>query len=285
MNQAKNNSNNSPQNLLGKKTIYPQNYSPQLLFALERAPARSQLPLYNQGQLTFMGEDVWTLYEVSWLNGHGIPQVAIGELRLPAASDFIIESKSLKLYLNSLNQHRFASWQQALKTIQADIEQKLGHKVGLQLFSLASFKGQMLHQPPGINIDPALHKISANKIKAVNPSFLTVDKSQQLAEVLYSDLLKSNCQITCQPDWATIIIDYKGAKLDRAGLLKYILSYRQINEFHEPCVERIYHDIMHYCRPKKLAVYARYTRRGGIEINPFRSNYPISPLNLRLIRQ
>jgi 7-cyano-7-deazaguanine reductase len=231
----------------------------------------------------FSGHDIWTAYELSWLDAKGKPCVAIASLYVPAESEYMVESKSLKLYLNSLNQMRFDSKEDVSQLVVTDISTLLGCEVTLLLHSIDAFTAQGVAQPEGDCLDDIPLNVDQYD---PSPLLLSADSDTPVEESLYSHLLKSNCRITSQPDWATVFIRYSGPKIDREGLLKYIIGFRTHDEFHEPCVEKIFHEIMHNCQPEKLTVYARYTRRGGLDINPFRSNFESTPsINDRLARQ
>lgn len=267
--------------LLGKKVNYDSKYNPNLLFPIPREKNRNSLASASWQE----GFDIWNCYEVSWLNSKGKPQVKILELYVKASSPYIFESKSLKLYLYSLNNEKFESQEEILKIIKTDLENLIKSEITLIFRDLDFFNGKEFTAPNAHLID----NFEADGISA-SPSYdiIKIEQKIKVEEKLYSNLLRSNCLITNQPDWATILISYKGAKIAHDSLLAYILSYRNHNEFHEHCAERIYSDIMHACSPKELTIYARYTRRGGIDINPIRSSLPIQnleSLNFRLARQ
>ncbi len=275
-------------NPLGRQVGYQSDYNPKLLFAIAREEKRIELGLV--GELPFVGEDIWNAYELSWLNSSGVPRVATAELRIEANSPNIVESKSLKLYLNSLNQTRFEN-QQALKSrMESDLKEICQSDVTITIYGVtetaqAGNANARLNQLDALCIDNTPVEISTYQY---NPNLLKLtDKASHKLkpQALCSHLLKSNCLITNQPDWASLYINYQGQEIDHAGLLAYIISFRSHNEFHEQCVERIYCDIMQRCRPEKLTVYARYTRRGGLDINPWRSNFEQQMPNLRLVRQ
>lgn len=265
---------------LGKKSAYETQYNPLLLFAIPRAIKRSEIGI-NPDNPGFYGEDIWTHYEISWLNTKGKPMVAIGEIFYSSSSKNIIESKSMKLYFNSFNNTRLSSAQELIDIVINDLSVKVASEVRFELIDI--------NQPinkfglcSALSLDNL--DIECNEYQP-NPDYLVCD-SKVVSELLYSNLLKSNCLVTNQPDWGTVYIEYTGLKIDPQGLLKYIVSLRNHNEFHEQCVERIFHDIQQYCFPQELTVYARYTRRGGLDINPYRTtrkNYKVS--NCRLIRQ
>jgi 7-cyano-7-deazaguanine reductase len=253
-------------NPLGQSTAYVGQYDPSLLYPIARDTARQQLGI--QGPLPFSGYDRWTAYEVSWLDEQGMPQVRWAEFSILCDSPYIIESKSFKLYLNSYNQTTFLSEAAVVKRIQQDLSIAAGADVQVDFFSLSD--ALTIEKLPGTCIDE--RSISVNSYHP-SPELLKVNRKQQVDhEVLYSHLLKTNCPVTGQPDWATVFVDYSGAVIQIDSLLAYIISFRDHQDFHENCVERIFCDIQQRCQPDKLTVYARYTRRGGLDINPLRSN-------------
>lgn len=267
---------------LGKKTKYQDNYAPNLLQAVPRRLNRQPLGL-SSDRLPFHGADIWTLYELSWLNSRGVPQVAIGHVTINANSINLIESKSFKLYLNSFNQTQFISWQEVEKQLTQDLTACAAGEVTVKLQPLTMFANQTIHNLSGECIDEQEIEITDYEF---NRDYLNnATANIKAEETLVSHLLKSNCLITNQPDWGSIQIHYCGAKIDREKLLRYLVSFRHHNEFHEQCVERIFNDILQLCRPNKLSVYARYTRRGGLDINPWRSNENFQPTMMRLARQ
>lgn len=267
---------------LGQKTEYKHSYEPELLQAVPRSLNRDDLDLSNE--LPFVGCDVWTLYELSWLNQNGLPQVAVGDVTLPATSPNLVESKSFKLYLNSFNQTKFASWDDVTRTLIKDLSACAGGEVKVEIHPVQTYSQQPIVDMAGECIDNQDIVIDNYEFDA---EYLQSSTSEELVEeTLHSHLLKSNCLITNQPDWGSVEINYVGNKIDREKLLRYLISFRQHNEFHEQCVERIYTDIMKFCKPSSLTVFARYTRRGGLDINPFRSSHLAEPEhNLRLARQ
>lgn len=267
---------------LGKPTEYRADYAPELLFPIPRQLKRDELGI-AAGQLPFVGEDIWNAYEVSWLNPRGKPVVALACFRVPADSPSLIESKSFKLYLNSFNQTAFAAPQDVEATLVRDLSAAAGAPVSARLELLGQQPQVDVGYPAGALLDDLDIDFTAY---LPAPELLRTTDGPVLEETLYSHLLKSNCLVTGQPDWAMVVIRYRGQPIDRAGLLRYIVSFRAHNEFHEQCVERIYCDITRQCRPQALAVYARYTRRGGLDINPFRSSgeFP-APDNTREVRQ
>lgn len=267
---------------LGQKTDYVNEYDRTLLQAVPRALNRDDLGITQKQPFT-IGADIWTAYEISWLNEKGVPQVAIADIYLDHQSQNLIESKSFKLYLNSFNQTKFADFNQVAHIMQQDLAECAQGEVKVRLNSLAFYRSQKIDRLQGECIDEQDIEITDYQF---NTGWLENCVSDEIVEeYLVSHLLKSNCLITNQPDWGSLQIHYVGKKIDREKLLRYVVSFRQHNEFHEQCVERIFCDLMHYAKPEKLTVYARYTRRGGLDINPFRSNFEDLPENLRLARQ
>lgn len=267
---------------LGQKTDYTDKYDRTLLQAVPRALNRDDLGITQKQPFT-IGADIWTAYEISWLNEKGVPQVAIADIYLDHQSQNLIESKSFKLYLNSFNQTKFADFNQVAQIMQRDLTECAQGEVKVRLNSLAFYRSQKIDRLQGECIDEQDIEITDYQF---NADWLENCVSDEMVEeYLVSHLLKSNCLITNQPDWGSLQIHYMGKKIDREKLLRYVVSFRQHNEFHEQCVERIFCDLMHYAKPEKLTVYARYTRRGGLDINPFRSNFEDLPENLRLARQ
>lgn len=267
---------------LGKTTAYESVYNPNLLQAVPRTLNRNELGLTQN--LPFKGEDLWTGYEVSWLNLKGKPQVAVAEFYVPFDSPNLIESKSFKLYLNSFNQSRYKDWNSVAEAMTKDLSNCAGRPVTIKLFALDQYAEFQVTELSGTNIDELDIEIQDYEFST---DHLKLDKSNdEVEETLRSDLLKSNCLITNQPDWASIVIQYKGAKICQEGLLRYLISFRQHNEFHEQCVERVFCDINNLLKPKFLSVYARYTRRGGLDINPYRCSDD-TPINRasRTVRQ
>jgi len=280
---------NSPdQSLLGKTVGYADQYDASLLYPLPRAAQRAEIGI--TGQPTFVGADVWTAYELSWLNLRGKPQVAMARFIVPCESSHLVESKSLKLYLNSMNNTRFASADELKKTLQHDLSAAVWHggvvqsSVGVQLLLPEQFGAEKIQELQGVNLDRL--DLDCTHYQPA-PELLTAAQGEQpVTETLISHLLKSNCLVTGQPDWGSVSISYSGPQIEQAGLLQYIVSFRNHNEFHEHCVERIYMDIMQRCQPTKLCVHARYTRRGGVDINPWRSSHPQAmPPQIRTARQ
>ena len=267
---------------LGKKTEYHDSYQPTLLQAVPRSLNREPLGLYPDN-LPFHGADIWTLYELSWLNSKGLPQVAVGEVTLAADSINLIESKSFKLYLNSFNQTRFSSWDEVRQTMERDLSACAQGNVSVQLFRLQEIEGQPVGHLSGICIDE--QDIAIDNYEFNADYLCDATDADIVEEELVSHLLKSNCLITNQPDWGSVQIRYRGPRIQREALLRYLVSFRHHNEFHEQCVERIFNDILRFCQPESLSVYARYTRRGGLDINPWRTNSDFEPTHARLARQ
>lgn len=267
---------------LGRNTGYAETYDPTLLRPVPRRIKREEIGI--EGESPFTGFDIWNAYELSWLNPRGKPVVAMGEFRFPCESANLIESKSFKLYLNSFNQTCFEDLIQVQRILAEDLGRIAGSEVSVRLVGAADFGGQRLYSLPGESIDDLDIEISSY---ALDPALLddAADTASVVSETVHSHLLKSNCLVTGQPDWGSILIRYEGPRIDRASLLRYLVSFRRHNEFHEQCVERVFIDLLRACRPDRLTVHARYTRRGGLDINPFRSNFEQEIPNLRLARQ
>lgn len=266
---------------LGHRSDYKETYEPSLLFPIARSIKRDELGI--SAALPFKGYDLWTAYELSWLNLVGKPVVALANIIIPCESPNIIESKSLKLYLNSFNNTHFASEVDINSSLINDLSAVVGTLVKVELFSVDQRLDLKSGQFSGIYLDEL--EVTCSEY-SINPQLLQIHDEEVLDLKVYSHLLKSNCLVTGQPDWGSIWINYSGPRIDESSLLQYLVSFRNHNEFHEQCVERIFSDILTYCRPKKLTVYARYTRRGGVDINPIRSTHFINPpLNQRLLRQ
>ena len=256
---------------LGKAVNYADHYDPTLLFPIDRRDKRREIGLLEGAPLPFVGEDLWNAYELSWLNPRGKPMVALGEFRVPADSPCLIESKSLKLYLNSFNQTTMASAEAVSESITRDLSVAAGSHVNVALRSLGEAQIRPIEHPAGTLLDAL--DIDIADYEGPNPSLLCTDTTAPVRdETLFSHLLKSNCLVTGQPDWGMIVVRYRGHPIDPAGMLRYIVSFRRHNEFHEQCVERVFVDVMRQCAPEQLEVWARYTRRGGLDINPWRSN-------------
>ncbi len=268
---------------LGKSSAYQTQYQPSLLFPIARLGKRQEIGI--SGTLPFFGVDIWNAYEVSWLNLRGKPQIAIATFTVPADSPNIVESKSFKLYLNSFNQTKLADAHALLQLLHQDLSAGFGAPVHVTLANVGAFASMKLQEPQGLLLDRL--DIAVDQYQPA-PSLLKADPNQvMIEETLVSHLLKSNCLITGQPDWGSVQIHYVGAAIDQESLLKYLISFRNHNEFHEQCVERIFMDLMRNCSPQKLSVYARYTRRGGLDINPWRTNFSTGqpPSNCRQARQ
>lgn len=268
---------------LGRVTAGSKQHDPGLLFPVARAPGREQLGFGSA--LPFAGVDIWNGYELSWLDSRGKPVVAVAEFRVPASTPNLIESKSFKLYLNSLNQERFADTALVRDLLVRDLSEAAGAAVGVTLAAVdrplasmqGAFEGECID---GLAVAIDCYGPPQAQLLGVRPQPSIIE------ETLVSHLLKSNCPVTGQPDWASVQIRYAGAPIDREGLLRYLVSYREHDDFHEHCVERIFRDLLARCAPTRLTVCARYTRRGGLDINPWRSNDPRQHAdNPRLLRQ
>jgi 7-cyano-7-deazaguanine reductase len=285
--------NTPEQSQLGKSSAYIDQYDATLLFPIPRAGKRAEIGL--AGAAPFFGADMWTAFELSWLNLRGKPQVALVHFTVPCESLNIVESKSFKLYLNSFNNTRFADADAVKARLRADITEAVWRNtagepvvapatIGVALVAADQFDREPVHELDGLNLDRL--DIECTQYTPA-PELLTVTPNEQpVSEVFVSNLLKSNCLVTGQPDWGSVQISYSGDQIEQGGLLQYIVSYRNHNEFHEQCVERIFMDIWTRCKPTRLTVYARYTRRGGLDINPFRTSHPQAlPRNVRTARQ
>lgn len=267
---------------LGQNTEYKSQYDASLLQPVPRRLNREGLGIVEQQPFN-QGADVWTCYELSWLNSNGLPQVAIADVEIDFKSENLIESKSFKLYLNSFNQTKFASIEEVEQTLTRDLSQCASGQVSVKIHKLADYTNQPIVNFSGECIDE--QEIQIESYIFSNQHLENVAEDEIVEETLVSHLLKSNCLITSQPDWGSVQIHYVGKRLNREKLLRYLVSFREHNEFHEQCVERIFTDLMQFAKPEKLTVYARYTRRGGLDINPFRSNFESIPVNLRMARQ
>ncbi len=276
------------QSQLGKPAEYADHYDASLLFPISREGKRIELGL--AGTLPFFGADLWTAFELSWLTPRGKPQVAIAHVVVPCETPNIVESKSFKLYLNSFSNSQFASTDQVRERLRADVSEAVWRgsgtqaTVGVRLLLPQHFDAEPVHELDGLSLDRL--DIECTQYSPAPELLRAATGEVPVEEVLVSNLLKSNCLVTGQPDWGSVQVRYTGAPIDQEGLLQYLVSFRNHNEFHEQCVERIFIDIMKRCRPTRLAVYARYTRRGGLDINPFRSSHPLpAPRNVRTARQ
>ena len=284
---------NSPQqSQLGKATPYADQYDASLLFPMARADKRAEIGI--DGVAPFFGADMWTAFELSWLNLRGKPQLAIAHFTVPCETRNIVESKSLKLYLNSFNNTKFATADEVKTRLRADLSEAVWREdsspaappssIGVTLIAPELFDQEPVHELDGLSLD----RLDIDCVRYTPaPDLLTATPHEApVSEVFTSNLLKSNCLVTGQPDWGSVQISYTGDQIEQGGLLQYLVSFRNNNEFHEQCVERIFMDIWTRCKPMKLAVYARYTRRGGLDINPFRTSYPAAlPKNIRMARQ
>ncbi len=276
------------QSLLGKPAAYSDRYDPTLLFPIPRADKRAELGL--SGQPPFFGADLWTVYELSWLTPRGKPQVAMAHVTVPCETPHIVESKSFKLYINSFSNTPFPSPEAVRERLRADLTEAVwrgqtpGASVGVRLLMPEDFARERIAELEGLSLDRL--DIDCDRYTPA-PEYLTAAFHEApVEESLTSHLLKSNCLVTGQPDWGSVQVHYSGPQIDQGGLLRYLVSFRNHNEFHEQCVERIFMDIWRHCRPIKLSVYARYTRRGGLDINPWRTSHPGAlPPNQRTARQ
>ena len=280
--------NTPEQSQLGKASAYVDQYDASLLFPIPRCGKRAEIGI--TGDAPFFGADMWTAFELSWLNLRGKPQVALAHFTVPCESTHIVESKSFKLYLNSFNNTRFAEAADVLVRLRADISEAVWRggpvrsSVGVKLVAPDLFDREPVYELDGLNLDRL--DIECTRYEPAPDLLFTTEDDGSVTEVLVSNLLKSNCLVTGQPDWGSVQISYTGLPIGQEGLLQYLVSFRNHNEFHEQGVERIFMDIWTRCKPLKLTVYARYTRRGGLDINPFRTSYPQPlPGNTRTARQ
>ena len=281
--------NTPQQSQLGRSSAYVDKYDASLLFPIARSIQRMAMGI-DERALPFFGADLWTAFELSWLNARGKPQVAVAHFTVPCETPNIIESKSFKLYLNSFNSSVFADIDAVRERLKADIAEAAWRGsdrsggIGVKLLSPEQFDREQVHELDGLDLDRL--DIECTHYEPA-PELLRSDRTlPEVTETLVSRLLKSNCLVTGQPDWGSVQIRYSGPPIDQAGLLAYIVSFRNHNEFHEPCAERMFRDILARCKPHKLSVYARYTRRGGLDINPFRTSSPQAlPANVRTARQ
>jgi 7-cyano-7-deazaguanine reductase len=277
------NANTPDASPLGKPAAYQAQYNPSLLFPIARQEKRNEFGI--SGTLPFFGVDIWNAYEVSWLNLRGKPQIGIVTVTAPADSVNLVESKSFKLYLNSFNQTKLAGPDTLLELLRTDLSSAFGAPVQVALTLPDAFSKLKFEELDGLLLDRLDIEVTEY---SPAPSLLKANHAEApVEETLVSHLLKSNCLVTGQPDWGSIQIRYVGSPIDQEALLKYLIGFREHNEFHEQCVERIFMDLLRQCKPQKLSVYARYTRRGGLDINPWRSNFTTGqrPSNSRSARQ
>ncbi len=284
--------NTPEQSQLGKTSAYIDQYDASLLFPIPRAGKRAEIGVPSAAP--FFGADLWTAFELSWLNPRGKPQVALAHFMVPCESPNIIESKSFKLYLNSFNNTHFADADAVKARLRADLSEAVWRgavgtgqapaSIGVRILLPELFDREPVYELDGLSLDRL--DVECTRYTPAPDLLHTVADEAPVSEVLVSNLLKSNCLVTGQPDWGSVQISYTGAPIDQESLLQYLVSFRNHNEFHEQCVERIFMDLWTRCKPLKLAVYARYTRRGGLDINPFRTSYPQAlPGNTRHARQ
>lgn len=270
---------------LGQATPYPDQYDPSLLFPIPRSENRLKLDIKANQTLPFVGVDIWNAFELSWLNKKGKPQIALAEFQIPADSPNMIESKSFKLYLNSFNSARFEDEAAVREQLIADLSAVAGNKIATRIHPTEAIAKKGMQEMSGVLIDRL--DIEIDPSLSADPALLEINESfGPIEQCLVSHLLKSNCPVTGQPDWASVQIRYQGRPILEEGLLRYLIGFRQKGEFHEHCVETIFTDIKRQCKPEKLSVYARYTRRGGLDINPFRTDHNSPwPENTRHARQ
>lgn len=266
---------------LGRKTDYLDQYTPSLLCPIPRWDAREALEMAD-AHLPFHGMDVWNAYELSWLDNRGKPVVAMAEIRVSCTSRNLVESKSLKLYLNSFANTRFADRRAVQQAMEKDLSNAADGAAEVRVLTLEEAARQPLWEAQGTSLDQIELDIDQFEHDA---SLLMTEQGPERTELLYSHLLRSRCPVTAQPDWATVIIRYTGTPISHASLLRYLISFRNHNGFHEQVVEQIFLDIQRECAPRHLSVNGRFTRRGGLDINPFRSNFEELPPNLRVVRQ
>ena len=265
---------------LGKTSRYPDRYAPDTLCRIDRADNRERIGLGPP--LPFSGVDIWNAWDLTWLDEHGQPQTATAEIRIPAESPGIVESKSMKLYLGSFAMSAYASPDAVRDLVESDLGNCVGAAVSVRIDTLGSTRARGVRRLPGESLD---RNGVGCKAWEVDPDLLRADTAEVVSEDLHTDALRSLCPVTGQPDLGSLLVCYEGPKIDRASLLRYIVSYRRHQDFHENCIERMFVDLLDRCRPRKLTVYARYQRRGGLDINPFRSNFEATARNLRLWRQ
>lgn len=286
------NPNTPEQSQLGRQSAYVDRLDPTLLFPISRTPKREEIGI--NAPLPFMGADLWTAFELSWLNPRGKPQVALAHFTIPADTPNIIESKSFKLYLNSFNNTRFPDADAVRAQLRTDLTEALWRgatqvpvsSLGVKVIGSDLFDREPVYELDGLSLDRLDVECTRYEPAPDLLRLVPTEDEAPVSEVLTSNLLKSNCLVTGQPDWGSVRISYTGAQIDHEGLLQYLVSFRNHNEFHEQCVERIFVDVWQRCKPLKLAVYARYTRRGGLDINPFRTSYAQAlPGNFRTARQ
>ena len=274
------NQNTAQNSLLGQEVTYPTHYDPSVLFAIDRAPNRSELIIPSD----WYGQDIWYADEMSWLKNQGKPIAAIGRFAFYWNSPCLVESKSFKLYLNSYNETKFTSTEEVRARLMHDLSALTQSTVEVAIYPLDQhYQGPSIQTLEGTLLDEL--DITIHHYQPEPKLLRCTDPAPIVTESLISHLLKSNCPVTGQPDWGTVQIQYTGPAIDHAALLSYIVSFRKHTEFHEHCVERMYNDIMQYCRPEQLFVMARYTRRGGLDINPWRSNFVTSVPDQRTPRQ
>ena len=263
------------------QTEYPTTYTPSLLEPIARQVQRQALGVAH-GSLPFEGKDLWRAYEFTWLNDKGKPEVAVADFLIAGESTNLIESKSLKLYLGSFANTVFSRRDEVIQRLESDLTKTVQAPVGVRLVNSTEIQGEGVGQFDGILLDELDIDIVDYQC---NPDLLDLESSMIIQENLHTHLFRSLCPLTGQPDFASIQVNYKGRGISHAGLLRYLISYREHSEFAEQVAERIFVDIMKQCGPERLGVAARYTRRGGIEINAYRSFGESPPIQNRLWRQ
>ena len=265
---------------LGQSVAYASQYDPSLLFPIARSHNRAALDLHA-GALPFAGVDLWNAYELSWLDAKGKPRVAMATFSVPADSYHRVQV--VQALPELVQPDPAGQFRRAARPLERDLSAAAGAPVGLDFILPQRFGELRMGELDGIYMNKLDIEIDTYEPA---PELLRTRPGDAVEETLCSRLLKSNCPVTGQPDWASVQIRYRGAPIDREALLRYVISFRQHAEFHEHCVERIYTDIMAACRPELLTVYARYTRRGGLDINPWRSNFEAAPPpDVRTVRQ
>ena len=265
---------------LGRETDYPHKYAPEVLCPISRADSRASLGIGDE--LPFAGVDIWNAWDLTWLSPSGLPRVATAEIHVPADSPSIVESKSLKLYLGSFAMSPFESATAVAEAIARDLAACVGAAVSVSVLPVAGTQARRVARLAGACLDELAVACSDWE---VNADLLHADPSDLAQEDVHTHLLRSLCPVTSQPDIGSLQISYSGPRIDHAGLLKYVVSFREHNDFHEACIERMFIDLLNRCGCEALTVQARYQRRGGIDINPVRTNGGEKPLNLRLWRQ
>ncbi|MGI9260547.1 MAG: NADPH-dependent 7-cyano-7-deazaguanine reductase QueF [Woeseiaceae bacterium] len=266
-------------NPLGQSAEYPQEYAPEVLFAIPRTESRATLGI--DADLPFQGSDIWNAWDFTWLDNRGQPVAGTASFSIDADSPNIVESKSLKLYLGSFAMTRYEDGVDIVKALYDDLTKLTGLPVSVAIDSNFDENVRVIEQLPGQNIDKQPMTRWSDE---VDPELLRA-ADETVTETLHTNLLRSLCPVTGQPDIGSLMIHYRGPRIDRSSLIDYIVSFRQHEDFHETCVERMFLDIKEHCGPDELTVYACYNRRGGIDINPFRTDFGDEPPIGRFWRQ